>query len=154
MEKFSKHHFNVKTIFLQPAPPNRIPFQDLEPIIQNGLNNRATTNPNYRPPNTETDTIRKIVESGHNQYNIGTYHGTNFQSIPLLQQENIFDTRQFCLTCITFFITPAMVTEYNTKQLLHYAYIISINPAAIYRICNTPTVNLQHDYYKDLFKLQ
>lgn len=154
MDKFFKQYLNPQTIILHPPYPYQAPTNRLEFIIQNALNNRATANPNFQPPHNEGITIRNIVEKAMNIHKVNTYQGTTFQCILLIKQENILDIHQLCLACPCYFITPKMITNYTTKQLLHYAYIISINPNAISRLCNTTTVDLNHDYYKDLFKLQ
>ena len=153
MDKFFNHHFNSKTIFIEPPPPQQVPLHKVATIIQNGLNYRASTQPNYQIPTIDAAIIKNIIETGQNLYKIDTYEGTPFQSILLLKQENTFDTKQFCLACVSNFITPYMITKYSILQLIHYAYIISINPSAISAICKTSTVDLGHDYYKDLFTI-
>ena len=153
MDKFFNHHFDSNTTFIESAPPQKIPIHKVETIIQNGLNYRTTHKPN-QTSTIDAAIIQNIIETGQNPYKINTYEGTPFQSILLLKQENTFDTKQFCLACISNFITPYMITKYSILQLIHYAYIIAINPRAISNICKTSTVDLGHDYYKDLFGIQ
>ena len=153
MDKFFNYHFNSNTVFIEPPPPQQVPLHKVATIIQNGLNYRASRQSCIQSHTIDAAIIKNIIETGQNLYKINTYEGTPFQSILLLKQENTFDTKQFCLACVSNFITPYMITKYSILQLIHYAYIIAVNPSAISTICKTSTVDLGHDYYKDLFQI-
>lgn len=68
MDDFFNHHFNSNTVFIESLPPQRIPIHRVEAVIQNGLNNRASSNPNYQTPTIEAAIIQNIIETGQNLY--------------------------------------------------------------------------------------
>ena len=123
MDKFFNYHFNSNTVFIEPPPPQQVPLHRVATIIQNGLNYRASKQSYTQTHTVDAAIIKNIIETGQNLYKINTYEGTPFQSILLLKQENTFDTKQFCLACVSNFITPYMITKYSILQLIHYAYI-------------------------------
>ena len=138
------------TIIIEPPRNKRIPVQDTENIILNGLNKRMAGYPGLGQNPLDAAIIKVILETNQDLNNLNTYIHTPFQSILLLKKENIFDTKGLILTCISNFITPHMITNYTIKQLMHYSYTLAHNPSLITKICKTKPVSLYHDYYMDL----
>lgn len=153
LQNFFKNNINPKTRIIHAHPPYDIRLYCLETLLQTGLTLRARKNPAYLPNPFEINIINTIISTKANINNPSTFNGTPLQSIFLLQKENIFLPRSFYLACVTHFITPIMITRYDILRLLHYAYILALFPHTIHVICKTPTVDLRHDYYKDLFNI-
>ena len=149
-KSFANLYDPYTTIIIEPPRDKRIPIRDAENIILSGLNKRMAGHQGLEQNELDTTVIKFILETNQDLNDLRTYTYTPFQAILLLKQENIFDTRGLILTCINNFITPHMITKYTIRQLLHYAYTLAHNPSLITKICKTYSVDLFHDYYKDL----
>ena len=142
------------TVVIEPPRNKRIPVRDAETIILYGLTKRTAGYSGFELNKLDAAVIKVILETNQDLYKLKTYEQTPFQSVLLLKEENIFDTKNLILTCINNFITPHMIANYTIKQLIHYAYTLSNNPCLINKICKPCSVDLNHDYYKDLSDYQ
>ena len=146
--------YNKYTIVVEPPPDRRVPIENTEIIILEGLKQRLMGNPNFKPYTLDTEIIKIILEANKDLTTLSTYDNTPFQAILLLKQENIFNTKGLILTCINNLITPLMIAKYSIKQLLHYSYTIGNDPFIINRAIKPRPVTLYNDYYKDILDYQ
>ena len=142
--------FNTATVVVDNSGMLQVPLRDVHNVIQTGINDHLRVirqSPSRIGKSLGILALEDIIERNRDVTKVSTFNKTTFIGIVKLKEENIFDTRQFSMACMDFFITPTMVRRHTTGELMTYAYEIGTHRNRIIDMCPQDNVDLHYDYY-------